>query len=84
MKFIFHSDTADHKSSTKHKVIEKRAMISLAETFADKASEYNVKFKFKGKYHSGLEHTFLWVADAENAHSIQDLMVDTEVSRSML
>ncbi len=31
MKFVFHSDTEDHKDSTGHKVIEKRAMISLAE-----------------------------------------------------
>ena len=31
MKFVFHSDTADHKSSTGHKVIEKRAMISFAD-----------------------------------------------------
>jgi hypothetical protein len=34
MKYIFHSDIEDHKSSTYHKLIEKRAMISLAaETF---------------------------------------------------
>ena len=33
MKFVFHSDPADDKSSTGDKVIEKRAMISLAETF---------------------------------------------------
>jgi hypothetical protein len=33
MKFIFHSDIEDHKDSTGHKVIEKRAMVSLAETF---------------------------------------------------
>jgi hypothetical protein len=33
MKFVFYSDTADHKSSMGHKVFEKRAMISLAETF---------------------------------------------------
>jgi hypothetical protein len=34
MKYIFHSDIEDHKSSTYHKLIEKRAIISLAaETF---------------------------------------------------
>jgi hypothetical protein len=33
MKFVFHSDTAAHKDLTGHRVIEKRAMISLAETF---------------------------------------------------
>ena len=34
MKYVFHSDIEDHKDSTGHKVIEKRAMVSLAETFA--------------------------------------------------
>jgi hypothetical protein len=33
MKYVFHSDIEDHKDATGHKVIEKRAMISLAETF---------------------------------------------------
>ncbi len=31
MKFVFHNDTADHKDSTGHKVIEKRAMISFTD-----------------------------------------------------
>jgi hypothetical protein len=31
--FLFYDDTIRHKSSTGHEVIEKRAMISLAETF---------------------------------------------------
>ena len=26
------------------------------------------------QYHSALEHTFLWVVEAENAQSIEDLM----------
>ena len=33
MRFIFHSNVDDHKSSTGHKVIEKRAMISFTEAF---------------------------------------------------
>ena len=33
MKYIFQSDIEDHKDSTGHKVIEKRAMISLEEPF---------------------------------------------------
>jgi hypothetical protein len=32
--FLFYDDTIRHTDSTGHKVIEKRAMISLAETFA--------------------------------------------------
>ena len=31
MKFVFHSDTADRKDLTGHKLIEKTAWISLAE-----------------------------------------------------
>jgi hypothetical protein len=57
----------------------RRLLLRIAETFADKASQYNVKFK--EQYHSGLEHTFLWVAEAENAHSIQDLLIETEVAK---
>jgi hypothetical protein len=33
MIFVFHSDVVDHMDSTVHSLIEKRAMISLAETF---------------------------------------------------
>jgi hypothetical protein len=32
--FLFYDDTIRHTDSTGHKVIEKRAVISLAETFA--------------------------------------------------
>jgi|SRR5215831_15346230 len=33
--------------------------------------------KILHQFHSGLEHTFLWVVDADNAHLIQDLMART-------
>ena len=33
--------------------------------------------KILHQFHSGLEHTFLWVVDADNAHLIQDLMQRT-------
>jgi hypothetical protein len=32
--FLFYDDTIRHKDSSGHKMIEKRAMISLGETFA--------------------------------------------------
>jgi hypothetical protein len=32
------------------------------------------KNKSNHQFHSGLEHTFLWVVDADNAHLIEDLM----------
>ena len=30
-----------------------------------------------GRYHSGLEHTFLWILDAEDPHLIQKLAIDS-------
>ena len=33
--------------------------------------------KIVGQYHSGLEHTFLWILEAEDAHLIQQWAVDT-------
>lgn len=29
------------------------------------------------QYHSGLEHTFVWIVDAQDAHSVQNLMIDS-------
>ncbi len=33
--------------------------------------------KIVGRYHSGLEHTFLWILDAEDPHLIQQFAVDS-------
>ncbi|MGB3095807.1 MAG: DUF3303 family protein [Candidatus Deferrimicrobiaceae bacterium] len=33
--------------------------------------------KFLGRYHSALEHTFLWIADAEDPHLIQKFAIDS-------
>jgi len=32
--------------------------------------------KMIGQYHSGLEHTFLWILDAEDPHLIQQFAID--------
>ncbi len=42
------------------------------------------KYKIRnivGQYHSGLEHTFLWIFDAEDAHLIQQFAVDTGMAK---
>jgi hypothetical protein len=39
------------------------------------AQKYGVKILHQ--FHSGLEHTFLWVVDADNAGLIEDLMART-------
>ena len=33
--------------------------------------------KVVGRYHSGLEHTFLWILDAEDPHLIQQLAIES-------
>ncbi len=34
-----------------------------------------------GQYHSGLEHTFLWLLDAEDPHLIQQFAVDVGMAK---
>ena len=34
-----------------------------------------------GQYHSALEHTFLWILDAEDPHLIEQFAVDTGVAK---
>jgi hypothetical protein len=46
------------------------------------AQKYGVKILHQ--FHSGLEHTFLWVVDADNAHSIEALMGRTAGSTKYL
>lgn len=43
---------------------------------AARAREYKIK-RILGQYHSALEHTFLWIVEAEDPHSIQQFSVDT-------
>jgi hypothetical protein len=51
----------------------------MVENFENKAHQYNVKIK--EQYHSGLERTSVWIAEADNAHSIEDLMIKTGVAK---
>ncbi|MGA7900119.1 MAG: hypothetical protein WCA39_14795 [Nitrososphaeraceae archaeon] len=50
-------------------------LLSQTPTMENNAQKYGVKVLHQ--FHSGLEHTFLWVVDADNAHSIEDLMART-------
>jgi hypothetical protein len=36
--------------------------------------------KVIGRYHSGLEHTFLWIVDAEDPHLLQQKAIDNGVA----
>ena len=56
----------------------RKMLLETAAGFEATASGYGVKLI--SAYHSGLEHTFIWIVEAENAHSIQDLMVESKVA----
>jgi hypothetical protein len=36
-----------------------------------------MKVKIQQQYHSGLEHTFLWIVDAEDGHTVQNFAVES-------
>jgi hypothetical protein len=57
----------------------RKLLLQIAEGFEKTANEYGVKVI--AAYHSGLEHTFLWIVESENAHTIQDLMVESKVAK---
>lgn len=57
----------------------RKLVLQVVSGFEKKANEQGIKIV--GMYHSGLEHTFLWIVESENAHLIQDLMVETKFAK---
>jgi hypothetical protein len=53
----------------------RRSLLKAAPNLEKIAQKYNTKFL--GQYHSGLEHTFLWIVEADNAQLIEQLMIMT-------
>ncbi len=54
-----------------------RRLQALAESDLEStARQYNIH-AIHGQYHSALEHTFLWVVEADDPHGIQDFCVTT-------
>jgi hypothetical protein len=51
------------------------AMMDLAEV----VGKYRIN-QMLGQYHSALEHTFIWVVDAEDPHLIEQFCIDTGVA----
>lgn len=43
---------------------------------ASRAKEFNIS-QILGQYHSALEHTFLWLVEAQDPHQIQEFCVTT-------
>ena len=48
--------------------------------FASMLPNYKIH-NIVGQYHSGLEHTFLWILDAEDPHLIQQFAVDAGMAK---
>ncbi len=56
-------------------VENRRLVIKMAGQLDKVLTKNNVKML--QQYHSGLEHTFLWIVDAQDAHSVQNFMVES-------
>jgi hypothetical protein len=50
-------------------------IITMNEQLKEIANKNNVRLL--QQYHSALEHTFTWVVDAKEAHSVQNFMIDS-------
>ena len=57
----------------------RQLLLNVASTFETAANAKGINVI--SMYHSGLEHTFEWIVEALNAHSIQELMVETKVTK---
>jgi hypothetical protein len=58
-------------------------MVQMAEKSADaknNLSQYGIT-KIIGRFHSVLEHTFIWIVDAETAHRLEKLLIDIGFSK---
>jgi hypothetical protein len=53
----------------------RKHLLRVAPTMAKDAEKNNVKIL--NQFHSALERTFLWVAEAENPHIIEEIMART-------
>ena len=53
----------------------RQELLRGAPTLEKRAEKMGVKILHQ--FHSGLEHTFLWVVDTDNGHLIQELMART-------
>ncbi len=59
-------------NSTNAKLILKAEFLNLDEL----RQKYKIN-KILGQYHSALEHTFLWILDAEDPHLIQQFCIES-------
>ncbi|MFY3740233.1 MAG: peroxiredoxin [Candidatus Nitrosomirales archaeon] len=57
----------------------RKVVLSIPPDLESVAKKYKIN-KILGTYHSALEHTFLWVVDAEDPFMVQKFCVDAGVA----
>ena len=57
----------------------RRLLLETAANFDATADDFGVKVV--AAYHSGLEHTFVWIVESDDPHAIETLMVQTRVAQ---
>jgi hypothetical protein len=60
----------------------RKYLLRIVPTIEKLSQDYNVKIS--QQFHSGLEHTFLWVVEADNPHIIEELLSRTAGSFNTL
>jgi hypothetical protein len=78
---IFGSHTV--KSCPLNDADSAKIVIQMAEKSAnqiDNKKRYGIN-KIVGRYHSALEHTFIWIVDADNARQLERFLIDIGSAR---
>ena len=57
----------------------RKLLLETADGFEVTAAAFGVKVV--AAYHSGLEHTFVWIVESGDPHVIEDLMVQTRMAK---
>jgi len=75
---IYGSHTTESCPLNNREVAER--VVAVAESDVQStASKYKIS-EIVGQYHSALEHTFLWIVEAEDTHLIEQFCVETGIA----
>ena len=75
---IYGSHTTESCPLNNREVAER--VVAVAESDVQStASKYKIS-EIVGQYHSALEHTFLWIVEAEDPHLIEQFCVETGIA----
>jgi hypothetical protein len=75
---VYGSHTPETCPLNNREIAEKVVALASGDP-AGMAKNYRIK-RVLGQYHSALEHTFLWVVDADDPHLIERFCIDSGVA----